>query len=85
MDAPSPGGPFAPLEDLSETLLPLLRDEVAATYLPWAVQNSGNVTKRRKIVSVELDDGAFAQSTQRYASQIIPGNQDGCREARKRC
>ena len=69
MDAPKAGAPFADIEDLSDTLLPLLRDEVAKTYLPWALQNSENASKRRKIVSVELEDGPFAQTTQRYAAK----------------
>lgn len=69
MEAPTPGAPFASLADLSETLLPLLRDEVSATYLPWASANSAAITKRKKDVTVELSDGPFAQTTQRYAGK----------------
>ena len=69
MQDPKPGAPFAPLEDVSETLLPMLRDEISATYLPWGAQNSEAITKRRKIVAVELEDGPFAQSAQRYAAK----------------
>lgn len=69
MQDPKPGAPFAVLEDVSETLLPLLRDEVAVTYLPWAMENAAAITKRRKIVTVELEDGPFAQSAQRYAAK----------------
>ncbi|MEL7113963.1 MAG: glutathione S-transferase C-terminal domain-containing protein, partial [Pseudomonadota bacterium] len=39
MEAPKAGGPFKPLSELEETLLPLFRDEVSATYLPWAKAN----------------------------------------------
>ena len=69
MESPAAGAPFASLDDLSETLLPLMRDEVCATYLPWAAANSAAITKRRKEVSLELADGAFAQATQRYTAK----------------
>jgi len=69
METPTPGAPFASLEEVSETLLPLVRDEVAKTYLPWAAANSEAVSKRKKEVSLELADGAFVQTTQRYASK----------------
>lgn len=69
METPTPGAPFASLEDVSETLLPLIRDEVAQTYLPWAAANSKAITKRKKDVSLKLSDGKFAQTTQRYASK----------------
>lgn len=69
METPTPGAPFASLSDLSETLLPLFRDEVCATYLPWAAANSGAITKRKKEVSVELTDGPYTQAVQRYAAK----------------
>lgn len=69
MDAPKPGAPFKPLSELTETLLPIMRDEVAKTYLPWAAQNSESASKRRKKVSLELEDGSFEQPTQRYAGK----------------
>ena len=69
MESPTPGAPFVNLEDLSETLLPLFRDEVSQTYLPWAAANSAALTKRKKDVSVELQDGPYAQATQRYAAK----------------
>lgn len=69
MEAPAAGAPFTPLSDLSETLLPLIRDEIGATYLPWAAANSAAITKRRKDVSIEMADGDFAQATQRYTAK----------------
>ena len=69
MDAPKAGAPFKPLAELSETLLPIMRDEVAKTYLPWAAKNAESVSKRRKKVSVELMDGPFEQPTQKYAGK----------------
>lgn len=69
MEAPKAGGPFAPLAELSATLLPIFRDEIAATFLPWAEANSEAVSKRRKELSLELADGPYAQATQRYAAK----------------
>lgn len=69
MDAPKAGAPFKPLDELSSTLLPLVRDEVAKTYLPWAAENSEAASRRRKNVSIQLEDGTFEQPTQRYAGK----------------
>ncbi len=69
MDAPKAGAPFKPLSELSETLLPIIRDEVSKTYLPWAALNSESASKRRKKVSIELEDGQFEQPTQKYAGK----------------
>lgn len=69
MEAPTPGAPFAKLEDLAATLLPLFRDEVSVTYLPWAAANSTAITKRKKEINIELADGPYAQGTQRYAAK----------------
>ena len=69
MDAPKAGAPFKPLDELAETLLPIMKDEVAKTYLPWAAKNSENASKRRKAVKIDLEDGPFEQPTQKYAGK----------------
>ena len=69
MDAPKAGAPFAKLEELSETLLPIFRDELSRAYLPWAAENSESTSRRRKKVSVQLEDGLFEQPTQKYAGR----------------
>ena len=69
MDAPKPGAPFQRLDELSETLMPIFRDEIAKTYLPWAAENSEAASRRRKNVSVQLEDGVFEQPTQKYAGK----------------
>ena len=69
MEAPTAGAPFATLDEVSETLLPLIRDEVAKTYLPWAAANSEALSRRRKTVSLDLADGPYSQMTQRYAAK----------------
>jgi len=42
MAAPTATGPFAALEDLRETLLPIFSEELAAGFLPWAAENLEN-------------------------------------------
>ncbi len=42
MAAPTATGPFASLEDLRETLLPIFSEELAAGFLPWAAENLEN-------------------------------------------
>lgn len=69
MQAPKAGGPFKSLEELEKTLLPLIRDEVAKTFLPWAAANSASASRRRKKFSVTLEDGIFEQATQRHAAK----------------
>ncbi|MEM7006307.1 MAG: glutathione S-transferase family protein [Pseudomonadota bacterium] len=69
MEAPTAGSPFTSLLDLSPTLLPIFRDEIAVTFLPWAETNSEAVSKRRKTVELELGGATYYQSTQRYASK----------------
>ncbi|MEM9234076.1 MAG: glutathione S-transferase family protein [Pseudomonadota bacterium] len=69
MEAPKPGSPFASLADLSPTLLPLFRDEVAVSFVPWAEANSVAITKRKKEVTLKIGDADYGQTTQRYASK----------------
>lgn len=67
MDAPTAGAPWAELAALEPTLLPLLKDEIAVSYLPWAVSNAQGTSRRRKVTKVDLPEGPFEQTTQRYA------------------
>jgi glutathione S-transferase len=67
MESPTAGAPFADLPALMPTLLPLLRDEVCAAWLPWAASNTQGTARRRKVTAVDLADGTFSQTTQRYA------------------
>ncbi len=67
MDAPTAGAPWASLDELKPTLLPLLKHEIAVAYMPWAKSNAEGTSRRRKVTSVDLKDGKFEQTTQRYA------------------
>lgn len=69
MDAPKAGGPFKPLAELEETLLPIFKDEVAVTYMPWARANMDAAERNAERVSVKLDGKAYDQITQHYAAR----------------
>ncbi len=81
MEAPTPGAPFADLETLKPTLLPLFRDEVAASFLPWTAANSEAFSKRRKQVAVDFPEGRFEQGLQRYAARSFRAVQKAVRKA----
>ena len=71
MDAPNAGGPFKPLSELEETLLPLFRDEIAVTYLPWAKANMDAAEAKEERVTLKLDGKAYEQITQHYAARAF--------------
>jgi glutathione S-transferase len=71
MDAPKAGGPFKPLGELEDTLLPLFRDEVAVTYLPWAKANMDAAADKAERTSVKIDGKPYEQVTQHYAARAF--------------
>ncbi|MBA3070492.1 MAG: glutathione S-transferase [Hyphomonas sp.] len=71
MEDPKASGPFAPLDELSATLLPIFEGEVSRTYLPWAFANAASASREKKRFSVTFDDGVFEQATQSYAARAF--------------
>ncbi|MEL6857242.1 MAG: glutathione S-transferase family protein [Pseudomonadota bacterium] len=71
MEAPNAGGPFKPLSELESTLLPLFKDEVAVTYLPWAKANLAAAEAKEERVALKLDGKAYEQITQHYAARAF--------------
>lgn len=71
MEAPKAGGPFKPLSELQGTLLPLFRDEIAVTYLPWALANLQAAEDKAERVALKLDGKAYDQITQHYAARAF--------------
>jgi glutathione S-transferase len=59
-------GEFEPWEKLSGTLTPLLQDEVARRYLPWADANMKAVQAETDWFDVDLGGSAFSQAPQKY-------------------
>jgi len=56
---------------LEPTLLPLLRDEVAGTFLPWSAANARALAAGEKQFSVTLGGKPFTQETQRYHAKSL--------------
>ncbi|PKP81311.1 MAG: glutathione S-transferase family protein [Alphaproteobacteria bacterium HGW-Alphaproteobacteria-18] len=83
MADPKAGGPYAALEALAPTLLPLFESEVARTYLPWANANAASATRQKKRFSVTLGDGIFEQATQNYAGRAFHKLRDKVRGAKE--
>lgn len=71
MEEPKAGGPFKTLDELKATLLPLFKDEVAATYLPWARANMDAAQDKQERVALKLDGKAYEQITQHYAARAF--------------
>lgn len=69
MDAPSKGGAYESLDALAPTLAPLLKDELAATYLPWMAANAEAVSADANNVELDLAGKPFRQAPQRYAAK----------------
>lgn len=59
-------GPFESWETLSPTLSPLLQEEIARRYLPWARANADAATAGKPNFSVDLGGAAFSQAPQKY-------------------
>jgi glutathione S-transferase len=64
MEDPRPGAPFEDFDAVKDTLLPLIRDEVALTYVMWAETNQQSIDAKRKTVTVEIDEDEYKQSVQ---------------------
>ena len=79
MDAPKAGAPFKPLDELKDTLLPLFRDEIAVTYLPWAAANLEASQAKADRMTVKIEKKAFEQVTQHYAATSFKSVQKAIR------
>lgn len=69
MEDPRPGAPFEDFDSLKETLLPLIRDEVAPTYVAWALANQASIASKRKTCDVEIGTDRFKQSVQHHTAR----------------
>jgi glutathione S-transferase len=59
-------GDFEPWEALAPTLTPLLTEEVARHYLPWAHANAVAVAAESRAFEVTLGGTVFSQAPQKY-------------------
>ncbi|MCW5888911.1 MAG: glutathione S-transferase family protein [bacterium] len=68
---PKAEGVFEPWSALAPTLEPFLRDEVAATFLPWTVANAAALAAGEKEFTVQMGGAPFRQETQKYHARSL--------------
>ena len=59
MEDPKEMGDFETWHDLKPTLLPLIKEEVAETFLPWVMANNEAVKNNKDKVSITLKGRPF--------------------------
>lgn len=69
MEDPRPGAPFEDFNAVKETLLPLIRDEVAETYIAWALSNEASIAKKRKTCEADMAGETFKQNVQHHTAR----------------
>jgi glutathione S-transferase len=68
---PQAEGTFETWEALAPTLMPLLRDEVGATFLPWSAANAAALAAQQQEFSLTLDGKPYTQQTQKYHARSL--------------
>jgi hypothetical protein len=71
MVSPKAEGPFEPWPALAPTLMPLLKDEVAALFLPWTVANSAAIERGAKSFEMALAGTSWSQEPQKYHARSL--------------
>lgn len=81
MISPVAAGPFESWEALAPTLTPLLQEEVARRYLPWAHANAAATASGEAAMSVELGKTVFTQAPQKYHARSLAEIRAKCKAA----
>jgi glutathione S-transferase len=68
---PAASGGWERWNDLEATLLPLLRDEIAAVFLPWSAANARALGAGAKEFTVDIGGKPFTQETQKYHAKSL--------------
>ncbi len=68
---PRAEGGFETWVGLAPTLSPLLSDEIAGLYFPWATANERALAEGAREFSVALEGGSFTQETQKYHAKSL--------------
>jgi glutathione S-transferase len=71
MLTPKAAGPFEAWPALAPGLMPLLRDEVGALFLPWSVANAEAIERGDKNLKIELVGADWVQEPQRYHARSL--------------
>lgn len=64
-------GPLESWSALAPTLLPLLREEIGARFLPWSDANARALAAGQPAFTVQLPDGPFSQDVQKYPAKSL--------------
>ena len=68
---PKNEGDFEHWDDLEPTLLPFLREEVGAVFLPWSDANARALQDGKEEFTVEFEGVPFTQNTQKYHAKSL--------------
>ncbi len=68
---PKAAGGFESWDALAPTLEPLLRDEVAACFLPWSDANAKALAAGEATFTVSIDGAPFTQEAQKYHAKSL--------------
>ena len=71
MMSPVATGGFEEWSALAPTLTPLLREEVAARFLPWSAANARAIAAGERELAVELDGASWRQEPQKYHAKSL--------------
>jgi glutathione S-transferase len=71
MISPKAEGPFEPWSALAPTLMPLLKEEVGALFLPWTVANAAAIERGEKSFEMTLGSASWSQEPQKYHARSL--------------
>ncbi|MGQ3300808.1 glutathione S-transferase family protein [Reyranella sp.] len=71
MLSPRAEGEFESLSALVPTLMPLLREEVGALFLPWSAANAGAIAGGEKNFTLSLCGAEWTQEPQKYHARSL--------------
>jgi glutathione S-transferase len=71
MLAPKTEGPFEGWAALAPTLMPLLKEEVAALFLPWSTANAQAIERGDKSFETTIAGAVWSQEPQKYHARSL--------------
>lgn len=71
MLVPRAEGEFETLSALAPTLMPLLREEVGALFLPWSAANARAIAAGEKSITLSLGGAEWTQEPQKYHARSL--------------
>ena len=71
MLSPKAEGPFETWDGLAPTLMPLLKQETGALFLPWSVANAAAIDGNAKTFEVSIGGTTWSQEPQKYHARSL--------------